>query len=225
MAASYLGLRNLEYCSNYYSLSKCKSADDRPSPLFRLKRAGKPHLIKEFGNSVSKLGGNSMESETSEKLSNGPVSADTSQVINQLETNVGFRLSRVSRNLRHTWSSRLKTLGISPPQAAIIRGLSNYPATSLRELARLLGADPMNVKRCLDDLESLNLVQSGTKKGDRRQRTLTLTFEGQRLAKEVARLAEVHEDWLRSSIPPNELNAFLNAIDSLEKLLGVSRNS
>ncbi len=83
----------------------------------------------------------------------------------------------------------------------------------------------MNVKRCLDDLESLNLVQSGTKKGDRRQRTLTLTIEGQRLAKEVARLAEVHEHWLRSAIPPNELNAFLNAIDSLEKLLGVSRNS
>lgn len=166
-----------------------------------------------------------MESETSEKLSNDPVSANTSQVIDQLETNVGFRLSRVSRNLRHTWSSRLKTLGISPPQAAIIRGLSNYPTTSLRELARLLGADPMNVKRCLDDLESLNLVQSGTKKGDRRQRTLTLTIEGQRLAKEVARQAEVHEHWLRSAIPPNELNAFLNAIDSLEKLLGVSRNS
>ncbi|NNN14112.1 MAG: winged helix-turn-helix transcriptional regulator [Acidimicrobiaceae bacterium] len=142
-----------------------------------------------------------------------------------LEGGIGFRLSRITRNLRHTWSCRLKPLGISPPQAAIIRGLSNFSEISLRELARLLGADPMNVKRCVDDLESLQLVKSGTNEDDKRQRILTLTKCGQGLADKINQLAKVQEQWLRTAIPSDDLTPFLDALKSLEVLLAISSST
>ncbi len=142
-----------------------------------------------------------------------------------LEGGIGFRLSRITRNLRHSWSCRLKSIGISPPQAAILRGLSNFSEISLRELARLLAADPMNVKRCVDDLESLQLVKSGTNEDDKRQRILTLTKEGQVLADKINQLAKLQEQWIRSTIPADNLMPFLDGLTSLEVLLAISSSS
>ncbi len=155
-------------------------------------------------------------------LQEGSNEPDVSQL---LEGGIGFRLSRITRNLRHAWSCRLKPLGVSPPQAAIIRGLSGFSEISLRELARLLGADPMNVKRYIDDLERLQLVKSGKNKGDKRQRVLTLTKTGQALADKINQLAKVQEQWIRSTIPVDELTSFLDALKSLEVLLAVANSS
>ena len=155
-------------------------------------------------------------------LQEGSNEPDVSQL---LEGGIGFRLSRITRNLRHAWSCRLKPLGVSPPQAAIIRGLSSFSEISLRELARLLGADPMNVKRCIDDLERLQLVKSGKNKGDKRQRVLTLTKTGQALADKINQLAKVQEQWIRSTIPVDDLTSFLDALKSLEVLLAETNSS
>ena len=83
----------------------------------------------------------------------------------------------------------------------------------------------MNVKRCIDDLERLQLVKSGKNKGDKRQRVLTLTKTGQALADQINQLAKVQEQWIRSTIPVDELTSFLDALKSLEVLLAVANSS
>ena len=62
---------------------------------------------------------------------------------------VGFRLSRISRTLRSQWAEELSDLELSPPEAAVLRGLAEHPGCALRELARLLASDPMSAKRCV----------------------------------------------------------------------------
>ena len=87
-----------------------------------------------------------------------------------LEGGLGFRLDRLVRALRAGWAAELAGIGLTPPQAAVLRGVAGADGVSVRALARRLGGDPMNVKRCADELEQRSLLRSGTDAGDRRPR-------------------------------------------------------
>jgi DNA-binding MarR family transcriptional regulator len=133
-----------------------------------------------------------------------------------LEDGLGFRIGRLARALRQQWSRQLQTLSLSPPQAAVLRGVYADSGCSLRGLARLLHADPMNVKRCVDDLERRGLVHSGHLDTDRRPRTLVLTPEGVILARDVADLVAAQQDRLRASLADAHLEAFTAGLERLE---------
>ncbi len=133
-----------------------------------------------------------------------------------LEDGLGFRIGRLSRVLRQQWSRQLQVLSLSPPQAAVLRGVFADPGCSLRGLARLLHADPMNVKRCVDDLERRGLVHSGHLDTDRRPRTLVLTPEGVDLARDVTDLVVAQQTRLRAAFSHQELEAFIAGLERLE---------
>ncbi len=134
-----------------------------------------------------------------------------------LEDGLGFRIGRLARALRHQWSQQLQTVSLTPPQAAVLRGVHADPGCSLRGLARLLQADPMNVKRCVDDLERRGLVHSGHLDTDRRPRTLVLTPDGVALAHDVATLVIAQQARLRESLTSPQLEAFTAALENLER--------
>ncbi|MGC8511152.1 MAG: MarR family winged helix-turn-helix transcriptional regulator [Acidimicrobiales bacterium] len=133
-----------------------------------------------------------------------------------LEEGLGFRIGRLARALRQQWSRQLQALSLSPPQAAVLRGVHADPGCSLRGLARLLHADPMNVKRCVDDLERRGLVHSGHLDTDRRPRTLVLTSEGVALAHDVTDLVAAQQARLRASLAGPHLQAFTVGLERLE---------
>ena len=137
-----------------------------------------------------------------------------------LEVGLGFRIGRLARQLRRKWALELKPLGLSPPQAAIVRGVAGKPGCSLRGLARILGADPMNVKRCVDELEHLALIRSGHVATDSRPRTLFLTEAGEVMAHDIGRLVETQQDWLVSSMSLDEVRNLEIGLERLEAQLG-----
>lgn len=148
---------------------------------------------------------------------------EASPLVIPLEDGLGFRIGRVARALRQQWSRQLQTLSLTPPQAAVLRGVHADPGCSLRGLARLLHADPMNVKRCVDDLEHRGLVHSGHLDTDRRPRTLALTAEGAALARDVAELVAAQQARLRASLAGPHLQAFTAGLEQLEsQLLGAA---
>lgn len=110
----------------------------------------------------------------------------TRSVPRHLETNLGFRLGRTHRLLRGQWARQLNDLGLTPPQAATLRAVCEEPGTSLRELARHMHVDVMNVRRLLDRLESLGLVSSSPDPTHRQRRVLHPTPQGSTIAREVA---------------------------------------
>jgi len=102
-----------------------------------------------------------------------------------LEAGLGFRLGRAHRSVRGAWEARIADLRLSSPQASVLRAVSEQPGTSLRELGRRLGTDPMNAKRLADGLEEAGLLASVGDPDDRRRRVLHPTDAGLALAREI----------------------------------------
>lgn len=133
-----------------------------------------------------------------------------------LEAGLGFRLGRAHRLLRGAWEAEIADLGLSPPQAALLRAIARQPGCGLRELARWVHTDAMNAKRLADRLEQAGLMTSSPDPGHRQRRALRPTAEGAALAAELDRRAAVHQRRLTRLIGPAETAQLLALLDHLE---------
>ena len=133
-----------------------------------------------------------------------------------LEAGLGFRLGRAHRMLRASWEETIADLGLSPPQAALLRAVAQRPGCGLRELARLMHTDAMNAKRLADHLERAGLLASSSDPGHRQRRVLRLTRPGATLARELGRRAADHQQALARLIGPAEVTRLLDLLDRLE---------
>ena len=140
-----------------------------------------------------------------------------------LARGVGFRLSRISRTLRSQWAEELTDLELSPPEAAVLRGLAEHPGSALRELARILASDPMSAKRCVDGLERRGLIVSGHRGNDRRPRTLTVTDDGRELVAELNKRMRLRERRLARLLTMDERDVFERVLSSLEHELDIDQ--
>ena len=140
----------------------------------------------------------------------------------QLEQGIGFRLDRVTRVLRAEWAHELAQMGLTPPQAAVLRGVAERSGCSLRSLARTLGADPMRVKRCVDELERRALLQSAHRGADRRPRALEPTPAGAALADRIDSLVRAREEHLVVALGPDRLASLEAALAAIESDLGLT---
>jgi len=135
-----------------------------------------------------------------------------------LQESLGFRLDRVQRTLRSGWAADLASLGLTPPLAAMLRGVRQHPGTSVRGLARLLGADAMTVKRGVDELETRQLVRTTTRVGDRRPRCLEVTRRGASVAARVDERARARES-VFDTLTPELRRSFGDVLATLERAL------
>ena len=138
-----------------------------------------------------------------------------------LESGVGFRLSRLARSLRAQWAQELTVVGLTPPQAALLRAIAVRPGLSLRALARTLGTEPMRAKRCADDLEAAGLLRSAHRGDDRRPRQLSLSPKGLELAGRVDLLVRRQEARIERVLGQDLRPGLENALTTLERSLGV----
>ncbi|HUY52439.1 MAG TPA: MarR family winged helix-turn-helix transcriptional regulator [Streptosporangiaceae bacterium] len=137
-----------------------------------------------------------------------------------LEEGLGFRLSRLARVMRAAWAAQLAGLGLTPPQAAILRGVAGHPGSSIRCLARLLGTDAMSVKRGADELERRDLLVSGSLTGDRRPRILQLSDRGTVLLGEIDALVRQQEQ-VFGVLGPAQRRHLIEAMTVLEARAGI----
>ena len=154
-------------------------------------------------------------------LSESPRGTDGPSAILNLDAGLSFRINRLARHLRQGWAQQLKSLELSPPQAAILRGVAQNPGCSLRGLARTLGTDPTNLKRCLDGLEHQMFLRSEHVASDRRQRALFLTPPGEALARKAEKLAQAQQRWLVTSLTMEEFRIVEFGLERLEHQLGI----
>ena len=106
-----------------------------------------------------------------------------------LESGLGFRLGCAHRLLRAAWEEAIADLRLSPPHAAVLRKVAQWPGCGLRELARRLRTDAMNAKRLAGHLERAGLVVPAADPGHRQRRVLRPTEQGAALAGELTRRA------------------------------------
>lgn len=139
-----------------------------------------------------------------------------------LESELGFRLGRVHRALRDAWGAQLVDLGVTPPQALMLRAVCEQPGAGIRELGRRTHTDAMNAKRLADHLERTGLVESVTDPGHRQRRVLRPTDAGAVLAAEVSARAALWNQHLVRQLGPNDLQLLRLLLDRLEEAVTVS---
>jgi MarR family transcriptional regulator for hemolysin len=149
------------------------------------------------------------------------VVVESTRGVKLLAEGLGFRFNRLSRTIRRSWTEELSGLGLTPPLAAVLRGVTECPGVSVRALARTLSTDPMSAKRCADELEELGLLRSGSAVGDRRPRTLTITPAGRTLVKKVNQRLVVQERFFDTVLSPSERAALDGVLGRLEGAFGI----
>jgi DNA-binding MarR family transcriptional regulator len=134
-------------------------------------------------------------------------------------------LGRAHRALREVWALEIADLGLSPPQAAILRAISEQPGSGVRELARQMCTDPMNAKRLADHLEQAGLLSSLADPSHRQRRGLALTDEGLVLAREVAARAAASDRRLSELLGAGGVEQLNDLLDRLEYVLAGSERA
>jgi DNA-binding MarR family transcriptional regulator len=136
-----------------------------------------------------------------------------------LESGLGFRLGRVHRMLRGAWEVVITDLGLSPPQAALLRAVAEQPGSGLRELARRMHTDAMNAKRLADHLERTGVIASASDPGHRQRRVFRPTGKGTVVAGELARRAAAQDRRVARLLGAADLAQLQNLLNRLESVL------
>jgi len=128
---------------------------------------------------------------------------------------VGFLLGAAHRARRRAWEADLGDLGLTAPQAALLRLIAAQPGSGVRRLARDLGTDPMNVQRIAETLIAEGLCESRLDPRDARRRPLHASEKGSRLAVEVARREHDTEKHLSVVLGADRYQALLFGLHAL----------
>ncbi|MFU8874441.1 MarR family winged helix-turn-helix transcriptional regulator [Micromonospora sp. SL4-19] len=104
-----------------------------------------------------------------------------------------FLLAQVGAHASSRFAERIADLGLTPPQAGLLRAIAAAPASSQQQLATQLGLLPSRVVAFVDDLESRGLLRRERSRADRRQYALHLTQDGEALMRRLQDVARAHE--------------------------------
>jgi len=128
---------------------------------------------------------------------------------------LGFLLGVAHRARRRAWEAKLADLGLTAPQAALLRLIAAQPGGVVRRLARDLGTDPMNVQRVAETLIAAGLCEQRHDPSDARRRPLYPTDKGSQHAGAVARRAKSAERDLVEALGADCYHALLAGLQTL----------
>src|SRR6266480_5196811 len=104
-----------------------------------------------------------------------------------------FLLAQLGAHAADRFGERIEVLGISPPQAGILRMIAATPSCNQQALAKRLGVLPSRMVILIDELTEKRLVERKRSTKDRRHSELVLTKRGRSMLEKLSRLAAEHE--------------------------------
>lgn len=131
---------------------------------------------------------------------------------------VGFLLGLAHRARRRQWEGRLSDLGLTAPQAAMLRLVTAEPGQGVRHLSRRLGTDPMNAQRIVETLIAGGLCSARRDPDDARRRPLYPTDRGTRLAERAAERAQDAERYLADTLGADTYRSLTTALRAVIEL-------
>ena len=111
-----------------------------------------------------------------------------------------FLLAQVGAHAASKFAERIGALGLTPPDAGILRLLRLTAGLSQQELAAKLGIHPSRLVALLDELERKGLVERKSNPDDRRQYSLHLTEKGAKTLEEIGHVAQQHQEALCAAL-------------------------
>ena len=106
---------------------------------------------------------------------------------------VAFLLAQLGYHAAELFARRIAPLGLTPPQAGILRAIAAAPGRSQQALSQQLDLLPSRVVAFVDDLEGRGLLERRRNPDDRRLHALYLTASGKKLMRKLSEAAREHE--------------------------------
>jgi DNA-binding MarR family transcriptional regulator len=135
---------------------------------------------------------------------------------------IHFLLAQLGALAAERFAERIAPLGLTPPQAGVLRAIALAPGQSQQALARHLRTQPSRVVAFVDDLEARGLVERSRNPRDRRLHALRLTAEGQALLRQVGQIAAEHEDELCAPLDAEERSQLRSLLQRLRAHYGLT---
>jgi DNA-binding MarR family transcriptional regulator len=115
-----------------------------------------------------------------------------------------FLLAQVGAHAASKFKERIATIGLTPPDAGILRLLALTEGISQQDLSARLGIHPSRLVAILDELERRELLERKPNAEDRRQYALHLTDKGREAFTKIGQIARQHHDALCASLNADE---------------------
>lgn len=115
-----------------------------------------------------------------------------------------FLLAQLGAHAASQFAERLGVLGLTPPDAGILRLLRVAAGLSQQELAAKLQIHPSRLVAILDNLEKRGFLERRAHPDDRRLYSLYLTSDGGGVLERIGRVAREHQEALLSALGGEE---------------------
>src|SRR5262249_55759564 len=113
-----------------------------------------------------------------------------------------FLLAQLGAHAADRFGERIAVLGISKPEAGILRMIGAMPSCNQQALAQRLGVLPSRMVLLIDELAEKALVERQRSQKDRRHSELALTKSGRQVLDKLSRIAAQHEADLCAALNP-----------------------
>ena len=113
---------------------------------------------------------------------------------------LAFLLSQVGYQSASLFGERLAPLELTPPEAGILKVISQSEGLSQQNLGARLSMFPSRLVVVLDQLEKRGLVERRPSPADRRSHALYLSAAGHKTLKEIGRISREHQNTLCAAL-------------------------
>jgi DNA-binding MarR family transcriptional regulator len=115
-----------------------------------------------------------------------------------------FLLAQVGAHAASKFKEHMAIIGLTPPNAGILRLLALTQGISQQDLSARLGIHPSRLVAILDELERRELLERKSNAEDRRQYALHLTNKGREIFAKIGQISRQHQDALCASLTGEE---------------------
>lgn len=128
---------------------------------------------------------------------------------------IGYRLADNSRQLRRLFDERVRSVGLTGPQARLLLSLERYPKENQAFYAERLEIEPITLTRIVDRLEDAGWIERKNDPGDRRARILHLTDKSRGIVTRLTTSVDALFEEMLEGFDPAERVMFANLLDRI----------
>ena len=145
-------------------------------------------------------------------------------ITTRMSFETGYRLADNSRLLRRLFDERVRSLGLTAPQARLLLALERHPGENQALHAERLEIEPITLTRIVDRLEEAGWLERRSDPADRRARILHLTEKSRSIVERLrAIVATLFEDML-VGVDPAERLIFAALLERIGQNLARARH-
>jgi DNA-binding MarR family transcriptional regulator len=115
-----------------------------------------------------------------------------------------FLLAQVGAHAAAKFGERLRTIGLSPAHAGVLRFVQGSEGVTQQALGEALHVLPSRLVVLIDELETRGVIERRDNPHDRRSYALFLTDKGRDTFKVIGRLAREHQEALCAALTDKE---------------------